>query len=180
MPETTPQVDIPADPCEAAMDAAAAELSGLNLLDAADHAWQSLVAITGGSQIDNVDRHRAIVALACQVKPLRDHLIVQAVQHGDLSLPATREVVWLALKARPELQPALAGAAGMLLLAVTGSTVAAAHYARLGSQDSLGQLVAQLVEAEILPEDVKSMLLQAKPAVRRVLEDLSQPLGAAR
>lgn len=88
MPETTSEVDIPADPCEAAMDAAAAELSGLNLVDAADHAWQSLVAITGGSQIDNVDRHRAIVALACQVKPLRDHLIVQAVQHGDLSLPA--------------------------------------------------------------------------------------------
>lgn len=36
MPETTSQVDIPANPCEAAMDAAAAELSGLSVLDAAD------------------------------------------------------------------------------------------------------------------------------------------------
>jgi|GEM_PF-3551282 len=58
--------------------------------EAAEHAWNSLVELAGGSKVEDVDRHRAVVILACQVKVLRDWLIVQVVEHADLSLQCVR------------------------------------------------------------------------------------------
>lgn len=173
MPETLqpPRSTFPDD---TALDAAAESLTGLTLLDAADLAWASLTALAEGDRSDTVIHHRAIVLLALQVNPIRDWLLVQAVDHEDLSLASTRELVWLVAKAPQPLQRSAAGATAMLLIAITGSVPAAGYHAHLGGNDTLAQLVGQIVEAQLPVEKVRQMLREAKPVVRKVLEDASQ------
>ena len=174
MSETTLHPPRNTFPDGAALDAAAEELTGLTLLDAADLAWASLSTLAEGDRSDAVIHHRAIVLLALQVKPLRDWLLVQAVDHDDLSLACTRELVWLVAKAPQPLQAAAAGATAMLLIAITGSAPAARYHADLGGNDTLAQLVGHIVESQLPGEKVRQMLGEAKPVVRQVLEDASQ------
>ena len=167
-------------PDDAALDAAAETLTGLTLLDAADTAWASLTELAEGDRSDTVVHHRAIVLLALQVKPLRDWLLVQAIGHEDLSLACTRELVWLVAKAPQPLQAAAAGATAMLLVAVSDSAPAAKYHADLGGSDTLAQLVGLIIESQLPGEKVRQMLREAKPIVRKVLEDASQaPIPAA-
>ena len=174
MSETTLHPPRSTFPDDAALDAAAEALTGLTLLDAADLAWASLTALAEGERSDTVVHHRAIVLLALQVKPLRDWLLVQAIDHDDLSLACTRELVWLVAKAPQPLQTAASGATAMLLIAVTGSVPAARYHADLGGSDTLAQLVGHIVEAQLPGEKVLEMLGEARPVVRKVLEDASQ------
>ena len=174
MSETTLHPPRSTFPDDAALDAAAEALTGLTLLDAADLAWGSLTALAEGDRSDTVIHHRAVVLLALQVKPLRDWLLVQAVDHDDLSLACTRELVWLVAKAPQPLQAAAAGATAMMLIAVTDSAPAAQYHAELGGNDTLAQLVGHIVESQLPGEKVREMLSEAKPVVRKVLEDASQ------
>jgi hypothetical protein len=161
-------------PDDTALDTAAETLTGLSLVDAADLAWASLAALAEGDRSDTVLRHRAVVLLALQIKPVRDWLLVQAIDHEDLSLACTRELVWLLAKAPQPLQAAAAGATAMLLIAVTGSAPAAKFHADLGGNDTLALLVGEVLAAQLPGEQVRSMLGEAKPIVRKVLEDASQ------
>lgn len=174
MSETTLQPPRIRFPDDTALDTAAESLTGLTLLDAADMAWASLTALAEGDRSDTVTHHRAVVLLALQIKPLRDWLLVQAIDHEDLSLACTRELVWLAAKAPEPLQAAAAGATAMLLIAVTGSAPAARFHADLGGTDTLALLVGEVLAAQLPGEQVRSMLGEAKPVVRKVLEDASQ------
>ena len=174
MSETTLRPPRSTFPDDAALDTAAETLTGLTLLDAADLAWASLTALAEGDRSDTVIHHRAIVLLALQVKPLRDWLLVQAIDHENLSLACTRELVWLVAKAPQPLQAAAAGATAMLLIAVTDSAPAARYHADLGGSDTLAQLVGHIVESQLPGEKVLDMLREAKPVVRKVLEDASQ------
>ena len=174
MSETTLQPPRITFPDDTALDTAAETLTGLTLLDAADMAWASLTALAEGDRSDAVLRHRAVVLLALQIKPVRDWLLVQAIDHEDLSLACVRELVWLVAKAPQPLQAAAAGATAMLLIAVTGSAPAAKFHADLGGSDTLAQLVGHIVESQLPGEKVRQMLGEAKPVVRKVLEDASQ------
>jgi len=174
MSETTLHSPRNTFPDDAALDAAAEALTGLTLLNAADLASASLTALAKGDRSDTVIHHRAIVLLALQVKPLRDWLLVQAVDHDDLSLACTRELVWLVAKAPQPLQAAAAGATAMLLIAITESAPAARYHADLGGSDTLAQLVGHVVESQLPGEKVRQMLGEAKQVVRQVLEDASQ------
>lgn len=89
---------------DSALDTAAEALTGLTVSRAADLAWTSLTALAVGDRYDMVIHHRAIVLLALQVKPLRDWLLVRAVNYEDLSLACTRELVWFVAKAPQALQ----------------------------------------------------------------------------
>ena len=174
MSETTlhpPRITFPDD---TALDTAAETLTGLTLLGAADTAWSSLTVLAEGDRSDKAIHHRAVVLLALQVKPLRDWLLVQAIDHEDLSLACTRELVWLVAKAPEPLQAAAAGATAMLLIAVTGSVPAARFHADLGCDDTLALLVGEVLAAQLPGEQVRQMLRDAKPIVRKVLEDASQ------
>ena len=178
MPETLEEART-AFPDDAALDAAAGLLSGLTLLQAADLAWESLSSLADGDRSADAVRHRAVVLLAIQVKPLRDWLLVQAVDHDDLALACVRELVWLVAKAPAPLQPSAAGAVAMLLLAVTGSVPAARFHADLGGTDTLALLVGQILDAGLPYDQVRSMLREAKPAVLKQLQDASEPVGAS-
>ena len=161
-------------PDDTALDAAAEALTGVTLLDAADLAWASLTSLAEGDRSDTVVHHRAIVLLALQLKPVRDWLLVQAVDHEDVSLACIRELVWLVAKAPQPLQAPAAGATAMLLIAVTDSAPAARFHADLGGNDTLALLVGEVLAAQLPGEQVRSMLREAKPVVRKVLEDASQ------
>lgn len=174
MSETTLHPPRPTFPDDAALDAAAEALTGLTLLDAADLAWASFTALAEGDRSDTVIHHRANVLLAIQVKPLRDWLLVQAVEHDDLALACVRELVWLVAKAPQALQAPAAGATAMLLVAVTGSVPAAKFHVDLGGTDTLALLVGEILAAQLPAEKVLQMLREAKPVVRKVLEDASQ------
>ena len=174
MPETTLQPPRITFPDDTALDTAAETLTGLTLLDAADMAWASLTALAEGDRSEAVTHHRAIVLLAVQIKPLRDWLLVQTIDHDNLSLACTRELVWVVAKAPQSLQAAAAGATAMLLLAVTGSVPAARFHADLGGDDTLALLVGEVLAAQLPGEQVRQMLRDAKPIVRKVLEDASQ------
>lgn len=174
MSETTLHPSRSTFPDDTELDTAAEQLTGLTMVDAADLAWNSLTALAEGDLSDAVVHHRAVVLLALQIKPLRDWLLVQAVDHEDLSLACTRELVWLVAKAPQALQASAAGATAMLLIAVTGSAPAARYHAELGGNDTLAQLVGHIVESQLPGERVREMLGEAKPVVRKVLEDASQ------
>ena len=174
MSETTLHPPRTTFPDDTALDTAAETLTGLTLVDAADLAWASLTALAEGDRTDAVANHRAVVLLALQIKPVRDWLLVKAVDHEDLSLACTRELVWLVAKAPQPLQAAAAGATAMLLVAVTGSAPAARYHADLGGDDTLAQLVGHIVESQLPGEKVREMLGEAKPVVRKVLEDASE------
>ena len=163
MSETTVHPPRSTFPDDAALVAAAEALTGLTLLDAADMAWANLTALAEADRSDAVIHHRAVVLLALQVKPLRDWLLVQAIDHEDLSLACTRELVWLAAKAPQPLQAAAAGATAMLLIAVTDSAPAAKFHADLGGNDTLALLVGEVLAAQLPGEQVRSMLREAKP-----------------
>ena len=165
-------------PDDAALDAAAETLTGLTLLNAADLAWASLTALAEGERSDTVVHHRAIVLLALQVKPLRDWLLVQAIDHEDLSLACTRELVWLVAKAPQPLQAAAAGATAMLLIAITGSAPAARYHADLGGSDTLAQLVGHIVESQ-LPGIERSRTLQRKREADAFRVDLDSAIQKA-
>lgn len=174
MSETTlhpPRITFPDD---TALDTAAETLTGLTLVDAADLAWASLTALAEGERSAAVIHYRAIVLLAVQIKPLRDWLLVQAIENEDLSLACTREFVWLVAKAPQPLQAAAAGATAMMLIAVTDSAPAARYHADLGGDDTLAQLVGLIIESELPGDQVRQMLREAKPSVRKVLKDASQ------
>ena len=179
MPENAIQVARTTFPDDAALDTAAGQLSGLTLMQAADLAWDSLSSLVDGDRSADAVRHRAIVLLAIQVKPLRDWLLVQAVDHEDLALACVRELVWLVAKAPAPLQSSAAGAVAMLLLAVTGSVPAARFHADLGGQDTLALLVGQILDAGLPYDQVRSLLRDSKPAVLKQLQDASQPVGAS-
>ena len=174
MSETTLHPPRNTFPDDAELDAAAESLTGLTLSAAADTAWASLTALAEGDRSDKTIHHRAVVLLALQVKPIRDWLLVQAVDHDNLSLACVRELVWLIAKAPQPLQAAAAGATAMLLIAVTGSAPAARFHADLGGTDTLAQLVGLIIESELPGEKVRQMLREAKPVVHKVLEDASQ------
>ena len=165
-------------PDDAALDAAAETLTGLTLLNAAYLAWASLTALAEGERSDTVVHHRAIVLLALQVKPLRDWLLVQAIDHEDLSLACTRELVWLVAKAPQPLQAAAAGATAMLLIAITGSAPAARYHADLGGSDTLAQLVGPIVESQ-LPGIERSRTLQWKREADAFRVDLDSAIQKA-
>jgi hypothetical protein len=180
MPETTNTVqDTPPASADAVLDAAAAELTGLTMLDAANLAWNALHSLATGDRDADRARCRAVILLALQLKSSRDWLLCQAAEHSDQALACTRAVTCIAAAAPRELQSMTAGAAAMMLAAFTDSPDTTAAYAQLGGDDTLAQIVTEVLAAQLPATAVRQVLLEARPVVLQQLEELSQPQTAA-
>jgi hypothetical protein len=179
MPETTTTKESTAASADAVLDDAAAELTGLTVLEAANLAWDALHSLATGDRSADRARCRAVILLALQVKSSRDWLLCRAAEHPDKALACTRAVTCIAAAAPRELQSMAAGAAAMMLAAFTDSPDTAAAYARLGGDDTLAQIVTEVLAARLPSGAVREVLLEARPVVLRQLEELSQPQTAA-
>jgi hypothetical protein len=160
---------------DAVLDAAAAELTGLTMLDAAKLAWNALHSLATGDRDADRARCRAVILLALQLKSTRDWLLCQAAEHPYQALACTRAVTCIAAAAPRELQSMAAGAAAMMLAAFTDSPDTTAAYARLGGDDTLAQIVTEVLAAQLPSGAVRQVLLEARPVVLQQLEALSQP-----
>jgi len=176
MPETgsTTATQAPSPSSESVLDAAAAELTGLTMLDAAHRAWNALHSLATGDRSADRARCRAIILLALQIKSSRDWLLCQAAEHPDLALACTSAVTCIAAAAPRELQSMAAGAAAMMLAAFTDSPDTTAAYARLGGDDTLARIVAEVFAAQLPSGAVRQVLLEARPVVLQQLEELSR------
>ena len=177
MPETTTTTaqDTPPASADAVLDAAAAELTGLTMLEAANLAWDALHSLAIGDRDADRARCRAVILLALQLKSSRDWLLCQAAEHPDRALACTRAVTCIAAAAPRELQAMAAGAAAMMLAACTDSPDTTAAYAQLGGDDTLAQIVTEVLAAQLPAGAVRQVLLEARPVVLQQLEELSQP-----
>jgi len=177
MPETrsTTATQAPSPSSESVLDAAAAELTGLTMLDAANLAWDALHSLATGDRSVDRARCRAVILLALQIKSSRDWLLCQAAEHPDQALACARAVTCISAAAPRELQSMAAGTAAMMLAAFTESPDTTAAYARLGGADTLAQIVTEVLAAQLPAGAVRQVLLEARPVVLRQLEELSQP-----
>lgn len=177
MPETstTTATQAPRPSADAVLDTAATELTGLTTLEAANLAWNALDSLATGDRDADRARCRAVILLAMQLKSSRDWLLCQAAEHPDKALACTRAVTCIAAAAPRELQSMAAGAAAMMLAAFTDSTDTTAAYARLGGDDTLAQIVTEVLAAQLPAGAVRQVLLEARPVVLQQLEELSRP-----
>jgi hypothetical protein len=176
MPETTTTTVQDTRPvsADAVLDAAAAELTDLTMIDAAELAWDALHSLATGDRTADRARCRAVILLALQMKATRDWLLCQAAEHPDKALACTRAVTCIAAAAPRELQSMAAGAAAMMLAAFTDSPDTTAAYARLGGDDTLAQIVTEVLAAQLPAGAVRQVLLEARPVVLQQLEEVSQ------
>lgn len=148
------------------------QLSGISLLEAAHVVWQATLEM---ACLPTRARHHqdceAIVAVGCQIRPLRDWILVEAVDHPDVTNDVARTLGCLAVKSTDQLTPRIAGAAAMLMVAESYPRDAIEAMLRLCPEDSLGQLVAEGFGARIPAGQVRSMLCEARPIVEQVLND---------
>lgn len=174
MPETTTTKESTEASADAVLDAAAAELTGLTMIDAANLARDALDSLATGDRTADRARCRAVILLALQLKSSRDWLLCQAAEHPDKALACTRAVTCIAAAAPRELQSMAAGAAAMMLAAFTDSPDTTAAYAQLGGDDTLAQIVTEVLAAQLPSGAVRQVLLEARPVVLRQLEEISQ------
>ena len=182
MPETTTTKESTAASPDAVLDAAATDLTGLTVLDAAHLAWDALHSLATGDRDADRTRCRAVILIALQLKASRDWLLCQAAEHPEKALACTRAVTCIAAAAPRELQSMAAGAAAMMLAAFADSPDTTAAYARLGGDDTLAQIVTEVLAAQLPAGAVREVLREARPVVLRQLEELSQahvPAAAA-
>jgi len=180
MPETTTTSKAVAAPTtDAVLDAAATELTGLTMLEAANLSWNALHSLATGDRNADRARCRAVILLALQLKSSRDWLLCQAAEHPDKALACTRAVTCIAAAAPRELQSMAAGAAAMMLAAFTDSADTTAAYARLGWDDTLARIVTEVLAAQLSASAVREVLLEARPVVLQQLEELSQAQAQA-
>jgi hypothetical protein len=149
------------------------------MLEAANLGWNALHSLATGDRSVDRARCRAVILLALQLKSSRDWLLCQAAEHPDEALACTRAVTCIAAAAPRELQSMAAGTAAMMLAAFTHSPDTTAAYARLGGDDTLAQIVTEVLAAQLPAGAVREVLLEARPVVLRQLEELSQPQGAS-
>jgi hypothetical protein len=81
---------------DAALDAAAAESTGPNMLEAANLAWDALDALASGDRDVDRARSRALILLAFQLKSSRDWLLCQAAEHPDEAVACARAATCIA------------------------------------------------------------------------------------
>lgn len=132
--------------------------------------WQSTLELNRMQvRTHQYSEHEAMVVVGCQIRPMRDWILVQAIDHVDVTTDVARTLGCLAVKTNDHLSPRIAGAAAMLMVAESYPADVIECMLRLCPGDSLGQLVAEGFRAGIPGDQVRVMLHEARPIVERIL-----------